>query len=440
MKPSLAQPVKESMPFSLEAERSLLGAVLLDNQCLDQALAKLNAGDFYFDSHQKVFSRMAELSDAGHPIDYTTLPHQLKAHGELEAVGGHEYIFDLAKGLPRVKNIAVYVNLVKDKSSKRKLIHVCNSTIEQCQEDSDPAMHIASMHDEDLMELVGHSRGDAAHVADFSDEVVNQIFNLRANGEALPGFSYGIEDLDSRTGGIRIKEFTIIGGRPKDGKTSALLQAIEANCKQGIPVGLFSVEMNREAILERLYASVGKINYERIRNPRLLEEDDMTRLLSAKQVVDSWQLYIDDDAEINANEICARARLMKKRHGVKLIGVDYIQIINGTGDIRQRMIKISRSLRTLAKREELAVIALSQLARPGDKSPSKRPEIWDLKESGSLEADANTILLIYRPKLDGKYTGEDEIIIVQRGGESGVVFVTYLGRWVRFENRSMRGY
>lgn len=431
------------LPANIEAERIVLGCVLLglNNSLFDQASAKLQAADFMLDSHRRIYARMSELSESGKPIDPITLEAQLAAAHEVEAVGGRAYLSDLTYGVPHLKNIDAYVNLVKDKSTKRTLMEICNRTISQCSEDSDPAAQIAAAHDDDLMELVGNSNDDAFHVAQFSDGVMNEIFKLAAQGDVLPGFSYGMETLDLKTTGVRPKELTIIGARPKEGKTSVLIQAIAENCKKGIPCGLFSIEMNREAILEILWSSVGQIDFEHIRQPFLLTDQEKVKLLNVKQRIDDWPLYIDDNADLTISEICARARLMKRRYGVRLIGLDYMQLISGRGEMRLRMIKAGRALRSLAKSQGLAVIALSQLARPDDKNMNKRPEVWQLKESGSLEADANTIILIFRPvDENGAKTGEDEFLITQRGGEGGMVKTFYLGKWRRFEHPSMRGY
>jgi len=444
--------LEKGMPCSMDAERAILGAVLLDNQCFDQAASKIKAGDFHLDSHRRLFFRMCELAEVGKPIDFVTLTEQLGQHKEIEAVGGVAYVTSLTDGLPRVKNISQYVNIVKDKSMLRSLIHTCTATVAACYEQSDTATRIASYHDDQLMQLVGQQSGETRHVAEFSEDVVNQIFNIRAKGKRLAGFSYGIEDLDFKTTGIRRKELTIIGARPKQGKTAGLIQSAQANCEVGEPVGLFSLEMNKEALLERLYASVARIDYGHIREPYLLTDEEARKLLLAKQVVDGWPLYIDDDPEVTGNEIVARSRLMKKRYNVGLIGVDYLQIVNGQGDMRMRMIKLSRLLRTLARLQDLGVIALSQLARKNDRDVNRRPEMDDLKESGSLEADANTILLIYRPVFvggeennpngskTGMKTGDDEIIIIQRGGSPNIAVVTFVGKHQRFEDRSLKAY
>lgn len=429
------------LPANIEAERAILGAVLLDNAAFDQAASAIHASDFILDSHRRIYLRMVELAESTKPIDFVTLREQLEHHREVEAIGGVEYILSLTDGLPRVKNISQYVNIVKDKAVKRTLMQICNRTIGQCSEDSDPAAQIAAAHDDDLMELVGNSNDDAFHVAQFSDGVMNEIFKLAAQGDVLPGFSYGMENLDVKTTGVRSKELTIIGARPKEGKTSILIQAIAENCKKGIPCGLFSIEMNREAILEILWSSVGQIDFEHIRRPFLLTDQEKVKLLNVKQRIDDWPLYIDDNADLTISEICARARLMKRRYGVRLIGLDYMQLISGRGEMRLRMIKAGRALRSLAKSQGLAVIALSQLTRPDDKNMNKRPEVWQLKESGSLEADANTIILIFRPvDENGAKTGEDEFLITQRGGEGGMVKTFYKGNWRRFEHPAMRGY
>lgn len=439
------------MPASLDAERACLGSILLDNTTWDQAAAKLTAEDFSIDSHRCVYLRMEELIENGRPVDFVTLTEQLGMHKEIEAVGGVAYITSLTDGLPRVKNIEQYVRIVEDKAMLRSMIHACNSTIQACYEQSDTARRIAGYHDETLQRIISGSDTAGQHVSEFSDEALTQIANLRAKGPGLVGHSYGIEEVDLRTTGVRSKEFTIIGGRPKDGKTAIALSACQANCEAKIAVGFSSIEMNKEAILERLWSSVGRINADHLAEPHLLTDEEIVRLYNVKEQVDTWPLYIDEDADVTVSQLCARARLWQRRHGIKLFIVDYMQLISGTGDMRMRMIKASRALRLLAKQQNLAVIALSQLARPSDKNINRKPQIWDLKESGSLEADANTILLIFRPvyvggeesnsdgSKTGMHTGEDEISITQRRGAPGIAPVTYLGKFVRFESRWMRG-
>ncbi len=457
----MATILDQGMPASLDAERAILGAILLDNTAYDQAAAKIKAGDFSLDSHRRLFFRMEELAEEGKPIDFVTLTEQLGQNKEIEAVGGVAYVTSLTDGLPRVKNIDQYVKMVKDKSMLRSTIHICNATVAAAYEQSDSATRILSYHDDAMLQLLGQQAGETKHVSEFSEDVVNNIFAIRAKGQRLAGFSYGIDDLDSKTTGVRRKEFTIIGARPKQGKTVMMTQAAQANCENAIStrgtsepvgVGLFSVEMNRDALLERIYASVAKIDYTHISEPHLMTDDEARKLLIAKQVVDGWPLFIDDDPEVTGNEICARARVMKKRYNVGLVCVDYLQIVNGTGDMRMRMTKLSRSLRTLARNQDLAVIALSQLSRKKDRNVNAPPEIDDLKESGSLEADANTILLIYRPVYvggeednlggakTGMKTGNDEIFITQRRGSPGIAVVTFMGKWQRFENRCMKGF
>jgi replicative DNA helicase len=428
------------MPANIDAEKFCLGSILLDNLTYDQAAAKISAEDFSLHSHKVIFLRIEELAEAGRPIDFVTLTEQLGQHKEIEAVGGVGYITSLTDGLPRVKNIGQYVRIVEDKAMLRAMIHACSTTIQSCYEQQDTPQRIASYHDETLQQIISGGETEGQHVAEFSEDVVTQIANLRTKGPGLVGFSYGVDDVDSRTTGIRPKEFTIIGGRPKQGKTALALNSIEANCKAGIPEGFSSIEMNKEAILERLYSSVARIPADHLSEPHLLTEEEMVRLWNVKEKIDAWPLYVDDSADVTVSQLCARARLWKRRYNVRKVTVDYMQLISGTGDMRMRMIKASRALRLLAKDQGLAVTALSQLARPNDKNMNRKPEIWDLKESGSLEADANTILLIFRPIAeDGSFTGEDEIGITQRRGAPGIAPVTYTGKFVRFESRWMRG-
>lgn len=448
MNPTLDQ----EMPYSREVEVSILGAILLDNHAYDQAAARVKVEDFHLDSHRRLWLAIVAIMEEGRPVDFNSLTEQLIQMKELESIGGVAYLIGLTDGLPRVKNIGEYIRILENHSTLRKLIHACSCTIRAAYERQDTARRIVGYHDDQVMQIIARSDDTCAQTpAQFSEDLLTEIHRDRARGEVLPGFSYGVADLDYKTTGIRPKEFTIIGGRPKDGKTALALQAIQANCSQKIPVAFFSVEMNKEAIHERLLSSVSKVPFRHLRERWRLTDEEMIRIHNAKEAIDEWPLYIDDSAEITVTEICARARLLQRRHGVKLVVVDYMQIINGHGDIRQRLIKISRALRTLAKTHGLAVIGLSQLARPSDKNINKPPANWDLKESGSLEADANTILLIFRPEYvggeDGNHdsskngikTGEDEIRITQRSGEASIAVVTYVGRWMRFEDRSLRG-
>jgi replicative DNA helicase len=302
-----------------------------------------------------------------------------------------------------------------------------------------PSRDILARLDESILEIQANSnKNEAQRVCQFSDATFGEWEELRKANRHTVGFETGLPGLDSKTTGIRRKDFWIIGGRPGNGKTALALEMIQANCCEEVPVGFFSLEMPKERILHRLWSSMGRIDFNLIRVPSSGTEADGMRIRRSMAEVGTWPLFVDDSADLSISEIVARARLMIKRHDVGLIIVDYLQIVDAGGrDERSRLTKISKALRMLAKKENVAVVGLSQLARPNVKDLNKRPQIWDLKESGTLEADADTVLLLYRPvDEEDQFIGTDEIIIgKQRSGETGFEPVTYLGKHMRWEER-----
>lgn len=428
------------MPGSPEAERAILGAILLDNSAYDQAAHLLEPGDFFLDSHRRIFLRMMELaSDATRAIDFVTLTERLGQNKEVEAVGGVTYVTSLTDGLPRVKNIGQYVRIVKDKATLRKLIHVSNGAVSAAFDNELSANSIlGTLHDQ-VLTLQGNSRkGDAAKVSEFSDETWKQLLARRDAEHRLVGMSTGLDSLDYRTTGIRRGEFWTIGGRTGDGKTALALQMAAANASQGIPVAYFSIEMDRHSLLERLWSGAGQIDYKKIRDPKLLTEVEAFNLGNIKDEVDRWPLYIEDSEAYTIAEIEARSRLLIRQKSVAKVVVDYIQIVDAPGrEEKHRVTKVSKSLRQLAKGENVGVVGVSQMSRPKDHNLNRRPTKFDMKESGSLENDSHTVLLIYRPVDDeDDYNGKDELIVAkQRGGDTGYENVLFRGKFMRFESR-----
>jgi replicative DNA helicase len=430
---------ERTLPGSVDAERAILGAILLENLCYDQAASQLEPQDFTLDSHRRLWVRMIELAETGKPIDFVTLTEQLGLHKEIESVGGVAYVTNLTDGLPRVKNIGQYVRIVKEKATLRQIIHLAEGAKESAYEQDSPASQIMGTLQENILTLLGNDRkGAAAKVAEFSQETWDKLIERRESPNRLVGLSTGLDRLDERTTGIRAGEFWTIGGRTGDGKTSLALQIAAANASQGIPVGFFSLEMDRDSLLERLWSGHGEIRFRFIRNPKMLSHEDGARLARAREEVDAWPLFIEDNPAYTISEIEARSRLMIRQRGIKLVLVDYLQIVDAPGkEERLRLTRVSKGLRMLAKSEDIAVVGLSQMPRPLHQNLNKRPTKFDLKESGSLENDSHTVLLIYRP-VDGQdqYTREDEIIIgKQRSGETGIENVIYRGKHMRFYPR-----
>lgn len=435
---------ERQMPANVDIECSVLACMMLEKtkQAYMQGASELSAADFSIDSHQKIFIAMADLFESGQEIDPLTVTDKLGEKGQLINCGGADYIMDLPKGQPLIKNIRSYIQIVREKSSLRQLIHMANGAMEAAYDPHGiPVSHTLSLLQDQILSLLGNSnKQNAVKIQEFSDATWKLLCDLRASEHRLVGLTTGIDGLDYRTTGISKGELWTLGGRTGDGKTSFALGVAAANAKVGIPVGYFSIEMNRHRLLNRLWSSEGDIDFKRIRDPKFLDEVDLRRLIQVRERVDSWPLYIEDAANYTIGEIDARSRLGISQHDWKLIIVDYAQLVDAPGrDERLKMSKVAKVLRQLAKGQDVAVLCLSAMPRPKDHDMNKRPTKFDLKESGSLENDSDTVPLIYRPVDDhNQYTGEDEIIVdKQRSGETGIERVVYVGRYMRFESRAL---
>lgn len=437
------QVLDRSMPANTDAEVAVLGAILLDpsGYAYNQATSGLKPEDFFLDSHRRIFLRMIEVFESGSPIDIVTLTEKLADHKEIEAVGGVVYVSNLTDGLPRIKNIEQYVKILRNKSQLRQAINVAYGGIEAAYDQDTPASHVIGTMQEQLLTLLGDTgKGGAVRVSDFSEETWQRLVERRNAENRLIGFSTGIDSLDYRTTGIRRGEFWTIGGRTGDGKTALALQMAAANAAEGIPVGYFSIEMDRDSLLERIWSSVGSVNYAHVTDPKRLNLVESTSLASAKDTVATWPLFIEDADAYTVSEIEARARLLIRQQNVGLIFVDYMQIVDAPGrDERQQMTKVSKAMRRLAKGEKVGVVGLSQMPRPKDQNMNKRPTKFDLKESGSLENDSNAVILIFRPVDEyDQYTGNDELIVgKKRSGPTGIEPAVFLGNYMRFESRAL---
>lgn len=434
---------EQAMPAAVECERSVLGSILLDNSALDQAQAKISTEIFSLDSHRRIFLRMQELAEAGQPIDFNTLTEQLGKHKEIEAVGGVVYISGLTDGLPRVKNIGHYCDILTDKFILRQIIHLSVKATDEAYEAQETGKRCLDYLLENLLSLQSNTlKQFAAKPKDFSDEVMDTMAKMRDKHSRLIGFSLGLDGVNHKTTGVRKKELCVIGGRPGQGKTAWALQIAAENCEMGSAVGFFSLEMDKESLLQRLYSAHGQIDFTHIRTPHLLTEVELFDLARAKEEIDSWPLFIDDDANgesgLTLSELCARIRLLKRQHGVRLFIIDFLQLIGSTGrDPRERVTKIIRRLRRLAKSEDIAIIALSQMPRPQSTDKNRRPTMHDFLESGEIEQAAHIAIIPWWP-VDDHGVPLDErwlLILKQRNGETWDEPVVFIGKYQRYESR-----
>jgi replicative DNA helicase len=414
---TLESSIDQVLPANLDAERSVLGAILLDPKAYDEAAALgLAAGDMSLDSHRRIYSAMQAIADVGRPIDIVTLPEELANRRQLEAVGGYCYISGLLDGVPDRPSIRHYIKIVREKAAQRKLVHACNATIGAIRDGSSSQDAIEGLGESVLQIQTGSDEAPAQRVVSFADQVYNEWEKLADGSGDLIGLTTSLDCLDLATTGIRKGELWLIGGRTGDGKTALALQIAAANCQKEIPVGMFSIEMAKGDLLHRLWSHEGKIPFQCIRYPRRLEPETRKRIQRAMGDVGQWPLFVVEDSSLSIQKLLAKARLLIRQEKVQLLIVDYVQLISAPArDEKERLTKVSNALRALAKDSGVPVVAISQLSRPKDGSLNARPNKFHLKESGSQENDSHVIILTYRPVGElGDPTGEDELIIAKQ--------------------------
>jgi len=434
-----------STPHSLEAEKSVLGAVLLDNQLLNRVIPILQEQDFYRDSHRRIYRAMVHLTQESAVVDPVTLKDQLSKAGELEAAGGLGYIASLLDGVPRAVNAEHHAKIVKEKSLLRRLIEETGRISALAARDEGPAADVLDEAEKAIFRLAEDRLDDGFQsIQSVAEHAYALVERLTERKETITGVPTGFADLDELTSGLQPSELVILAARPSMGKTAFALNIAEnAALKHNRVVGVFSLEMAREQLFLRMLGSQSRVDLHRIRTGRV-GNDDWTRMLMAFQTLGEAKIFIDDAAGQGVMEMRAKARRLKAEHGLDLLVIDYLQLMSGHGryDSRQQEISdISRSLKELAKELRIPVLALSQLSRaPETRSEDRhRPRLSDLRESGAIEQDADVVLFIYRPEVyfpnDEDKKGRAEIIIgKQRNGPIDTVQLVFLNKHTRFEN------
>ncbi|OAI19045.1 replicative DNA helicase [Methylomonas koyamae] len=433
-------------PHSIQAEQSVLGGLLLDNQTWDSVADKVGENDFYRRDHRLIFRAIAELAERQDPFDVVTISEVLETTGELQDVGGLAYLSMLARDTPSAANIVAYANIVRDRSVLRQLIHVGT-------EISDSAFSTEGRETAELLENAERKvfeiaeqrqkgQGGFNSIKSLLAKAVDKIEMLYEQDGDITGASTGFTDLDEKTSGLQPSDLIIVAGRPSMGKTTiAMNMAENVALKSGMPVAVFSMEMPGEALAMRMMSSLGRIDQHKVRTGKL-DDDDWPRLTSAINLLAETKMFIDDTPALTPTEVRSRARRLTREHGqLGLIVIDYLQLMQSpaSGDNRvQQISDISRGLKALAKELNVPVIALSQLNRNLEQRPNKRPVMSDLRESGAIEQDADLIIFVYRDEVyheDSPDKGIAEVIIgKQRNGPLGTVRLTFLGQYTRFEN------
>jgi replicative DNA helicase len=437
--------LERPLPHNLEAERSILGAILLDNQSLNIAIEKLRSQDFFHDGHRRIFERMINLYEAHHAIDLVTLTDDMVRSGELEGAGGHAYLAQLMDGMPRVSNMEHYARIVKEKALLRNLIHAAHhieQTALEAEEDADALLDRAESSIFQLAE--DRIRAGFIGVKELVRESYPRLERILTEGHRLTGISTGYEQLDNLTAGLQPSELVIIAARPSMGKTALALNIAEnVAVRQGQPVGIFSLEMSKESLLLRLLASHARIDAHKFRTGHI-NRGDMQEISTSLGILAEAPLWIDDSASSTVVEMGAKARRLKSDKGLSMVVVDYLQLMTARGRFGNRneeVSSISRGLKGLAKELKVPVVVLSQLTRAPERD-DRRPQLADLRESGAIEQDADVVMFINRPNFYKSDLPEDEraktelIVAKQRNGPTDTLKYVFLNKFTRFEEQA----
>jgi replicative DNA helicase len=439
-------PKEKTLPHNAEAERTVLGAVLVDGTAFNSAAEILTRDDFYREGHRRIFDAMATLAERSATIDLVTVKDELVKSASLEAVGGAAYVAGLTDGMPRIVNVEAWSRIIKEKAALRNLIHASNRIVQSCYEAEDEPAVILDRAEKAIFDIAEHRlRQGFIGIREIVKESFRTIDQLSQSKELVTGLPTGFVDLDERTSGLQKGDLIIVAARPAMGKTSFCLNlAQHASARTGETVGIFSLEMAKEQLVLRMLCADARVDAHRLRTGNL-QEKDWTRLAKAYADLSASKIFIDDSASLTPLEMRAKCRRLKAEHGLGLVVVDYLQLVSAPGraeNRQQEIAAVSRSLKGLAKELSVPVVALSQLSRAPEARTEKRPQLSDLRESGALEQDADVVMFIYREeeyKPTEENRGVAEIIIgKQRNGPTGMLKLAFIKEYTRFENFDWR--
>jgi len=434
--------IDRPLPHNLEAERAVLGAVLLNAEAIHRAVEFITERDFFRDAHRRIFTKMLELMERGQAIDFITVKDELGRSGDLDQVGGPAYIASLVDGLPHGVNVADYARIVKEKSSLRSLISSANRILASAYQTEEDAGGIIDEAEREIFAIAeGAIHGGFVSMRDLANASFAVVEQAHTRKQLVTGVPTGFLELDEMLAGLQPSDLIIVAARPAMGKTSLVLNiAQHVGTKTNMTVGFFSLEMSKEQLFLRMLTSEAGIDGHRLRTG-FLGERDFPRLTQAMETLGRARIYIDDSASIGVLEMRAKARRLKAEHGLDLIVIDYIQLMQGRGRFDNRVTElasISRGLKGLAKELSVPVVVLSQLSRAPENRPNKRPQLSDLRESGALEQDADVVVMIFREDMyeqTEENQGVAELIIAkQRNGPTGTVRLAFIREFTRFEN------
>lgn len=434
-------------PHDLEAEQAIIGSMLTDRDAVISAIEILKEEDFYREDNKAIYTAIFNLYNRAEPIDIITVKSELESMGKLEQVGGLEYLAELPEKVPTTANAMKYIKIVEEKSTLRRLIKTANEIIELGYSPTEDVEDIMEGAEKKIFNIMQEKNQKGyAPIKDVLVESFTKLEELYNRKQHITGVPSGFTELDYRTAGFHGSELILIAARPAMGKTAfALNIATNAAVKANVPVAVFSLEMSKEQLVNRILCSESMVDSNKVRTGKL-EEDDWTKLAGAIGPLSEAEIFIDDTPGINITEIRAKCRKLKLEKNIGMVVIDYLQLIQGSnkrgGSREQEISEISRSLKILAKELDVPVIALSQLSRAAEQRPDHRPMLSDLRESGAIEQDADIVMFLYR---DDYYNQDSEkkdiaeiIIAKHRGGSTGTVELLWLGSYTKFVNLERR--
>lgn len=431
-----------SLPQSLEAEQSVIGAMIIDKSAIAKALEKLNEEDFYRDGHKVIFKAIREMFSKDMAVDLVTLLEYLKSTDMLEKAGGVTYISEVSSSVITTANLEAYIKIVEEKSTLRKLIKSATSIIEESYNKQDKVEEVLDLAQKKIFDLAEkQGSNDYEPLANVLERGFLEIERLFNNKGSITGVGSGIRDLDAKTSGFQKGDMVLIAARPSMGKTTFSLNIAEhAALREGKSVVIFSLEMSKEQLAYKLLCSEANVDMLKLRTGNL-DDDDWERIARATGPLSKARIYIDDTAGLSVMEMRSKCRKIKMEHGIDMILIDYLQLMSGSSGSesrQQEVSEISRSIKALAKEMECPVIALSQLSRAPEQRADHRPMLSDLRESGSIEQDADVVMFLYRDEYYNKETEDKNIgeciIAKQRNGPVGTVKMAWIGAHSKFAN------
>lgn len=431
-------------PHSVESEQSILGSILLDKDAIITVTETIQPEDFYKEAHKIIYECMLKLNSKNEPIDLITLTEELKKQDSLENIGGISYITSLSTIVPTTTNVKYYADIVKEKSVLRKLIKVSNDILNSGYDNSVKVEEILEQAEKKIFDISQEkSSEDFKSINSVLMDTYDMIEKLYTNKEEITGITTGFDDLNKKINGLQRTDLILVAARPAMGKTAFSLNLVQnAALKGNASVAVFSLEMSKEQLVQRMLSAQSNVELKKIKTGNL-DENDWPRIIDAMSVLSNANIYIDDTPGIKMSELRSKCRKLKIEKGLDFVLIDYLQLMEGEGNNenrQQEISKISRSLKIIAKELNCPVVALSQLSRAPEQRSDHRPMLSDLRESGSIEQDADIVMFLYRdeyyhPDSDRKNIGE-VIIAKNRHGETGSVELVWLGEIQKFADKS----